>query len=524
MSDEQIANRTNVFHGVFLEMKRQQRLKEEGRFKYTCRDPEMSHPERITVLMEEVGEAARAVLELGDLANDKHNANLRKELIQVAAVALSWVEGMDERDSQLILPLDAVSAYPQSLIDLADGLPHYVDTNSSPEQIRAVLGNSRYGKVVEGHTKNHEGACRSKNRSWDGSSGMEDMTVNGRLMAEVLDAERDAKREYERIDPWRHVTGCVKLPDHSGDCVTWGAARLPPLADDAPAPQEPADADPLSLTIHAQDSKYIFFIPKGDYKIHVLRYGNPWLEISSGHKAILALMYEVDDARKLVKERDDFIAKYATSLPNGDVLWNAIEEEIAAPESIEEDEVAAHLPAAIDWLDRNSIARHRETVDLAWDLAALLRLASLRAAPAKVATDMKSVITTFELQNLRLIYDSLRTMLRGVIQIWRAAPSDIDGQGQLLHACANRIEDILNQLPSAPQEPTGTCSVPGCILDSEHDGQCVSCHVGGSAFQKSSPLIASKPCYQCGAVDPDPCTDVQSIPMDEQHPVRSYYV
>jgi len=103
-SDEKMVVRTSVLHSAHLEMQRQQKLKEEGRFKYTCRDPEMSHPERLAVLMEEVGEVARAILEGGKFANDTHNVNLRKELIQVAAVALSWAEGMDERDAQLAFP------------------------------------------------------------------------------------------------------------------------------------------------------------------------------------------------------------------------------------------------------------------------------------------------------------------------------------------------------------------------------------------------------------------------------------
>lgn len=84
-----------VLEDVRRECRRQQELKEEGRFEYTCRDPEMTDTERLAVLVEEVGECARAVLESSKLANDKHGADLRKELIQVAAVATSWVEGMD---------------------------------------------------------------------------------------------------------------------------------------------------------------------------------------------------------------------------------------------------------------------------------------------------------------------------------------------------------------------------------------------------------------------------------------------
>ena len=42
---------------------------------------------RLTVLTEEVGEVGRAIL-------DRDHPNLRAELIQVAAVAVAWLEGM----------------------------------------------------------------------------------------------------------------------------------------------------------------------------------------------------------------------------------------------------------------------------------------------------------------------------------------------------------------------------------------------------------------------------------------------
>lgn len=84
-----------VLADVTNEMERQLKLKAEGRFPYTARDPELSPLAKCAVLVEEVGEVARAVLEAGELVNDTHHVNLRKELIQVAAVALAWVEGLD---------------------------------------------------------------------------------------------------------------------------------------------------------------------------------------------------------------------------------------------------------------------------------------------------------------------------------------------------------------------------------------------------------------------------------------------
>ena len=74
------------------ERHRQEKLKAEGRFKYTCRDPEMTDSDRFKVLVEEVGEVARALLESDRLANDLSGKDLEKELIQVAAVVVAWLE------------------------------------------------------------------------------------------------------------------------------------------------------------------------------------------------------------------------------------------------------------------------------------------------------------------------------------------------------------------------------------------------------------------------------------------------
>ena len=89
---------SRVLLDVGFERLRQEQLKAEGRFKHTCADPEMNHVECLAVLVEEVGEVARAALELGGLVSDKHRdkveceLDLYKELIQVAAVAVAWAE------------------------------------------------------------------------------------------------------------------------------------------------------------------------------------------------------------------------------------------------------------------------------------------------------------------------------------------------------------------------------------------------------------------------------------------------
>jgi NTP pyrophosphatase (non-canonical NTP hydrolase) len=76
---------------IIQERVRQEALCASGKFKASCATigpNEMSEHECNTVLNEEVGEVARAILE-------SDNDNLREELIQVAAVCVAWVERLD---------------------------------------------------------------------------------------------------------------------------------------------------------------------------------------------------------------------------------------------------------------------------------------------------------------------------------------------------------------------------------------------------------------------------------------------
>ncbi len=80
------AARSAVVGSILDERHRQERLKAEGRFLHTPADPEMSDTAFLAVLVEEVGEVARAI-------NDAEGvARLRDELIQVAAVCVARLE------------------------------------------------------------------------------------------------------------------------------------------------------------------------------------------------------------------------------------------------------------------------------------------------------------------------------------------------------------------------------------------------------------------------------------------------
>ncbi len=84
------AQHDSVLREVSLEIDRQQVLKKEGHFEFTCSDPRPSL-EKLPILVEEVGEVARAILE---------GTNLREELVQVASVAVGWVRALDKEPAQ----------------------------------------------------------------------------------------------------------------------------------------------------------------------------------------------------------------------------------------------------------------------------------------------------------------------------------------------------------------------------------------------------------------------------------------
>lgn len=55
--------------------------------KGSCASPDVAEPVKVAVLTEEVGEVARALL-------DGDRAGLETELVQVAAVAVAWLEAL----------------------------------------------------------------------------------------------------------------------------------------------------------------------------------------------------------------------------------------------------------------------------------------------------------------------------------------------------------------------------------------------------------------------------------------------
>jgi NTP pyrophosphatase (non-canonical NTP hydrolase) len=86
--------RSEAINAITSERIRQDALKAEGRFRFTVNESALSESERLAILVEEVGEVARCVCE----GNDRgvlDRVALRAELVQVAAVALAWLEGLE---------------------------------------------------------------------------------------------------------------------------------------------------------------------------------------------------------------------------------------------------------------------------------------------------------------------------------------------------------------------------------------------------------------------------------------------
>lgn len=90
--------RTTALFVIHDERDRQERLKAEGKFTYTCADAGMSTGERLACVMEEVGEVATDCLALRGIVEetaDEHK--LYVELSQVAALCVAWMEYLHGR-------------------------------------------------------------------------------------------------------------------------------------------------------------------------------------------------------------------------------------------------------------------------------------------------------------------------------------------------------------------------------------------------------------------------------------------
>lgn len=80
--------RASALSKITRERERQDILKSEGRFEFTAADSECPNHLRLEMLVEEIGEVARA-------KQNKDNGNLKEELVQTAAICLAWLEYLE---------------------------------------------------------------------------------------------------------------------------------------------------------------------------------------------------------------------------------------------------------------------------------------------------------------------------------------------------------------------------------------------------------------------------------------------
>jgi hypothetical protein len=97
MTVEEKKRMDRIFDAIYRERERQEQLKVAGKFRFTCADIELGDIVAGLILGEECGEVCRAVLNLDRFTTDANRKDLRSELIQVAAVAVAWVEKLDKR-------------------------------------------------------------------------------------------------------------------------------------------------------------------------------------------------------------------------------------------------------------------------------------------------------------------------------------------------------------------------------------------------------------------------------------------
>jgi hypothetical protein len=89
-------NRHQIFGRIDHERDRQEQLKAEGRFDHTLAD-DIPGPDKLTIMAEEFGEVAGATVQLSGLSNDRQTTrdDLKKELIQLAATCVAWLEALE---------------------------------------------------------------------------------------------------------------------------------------------------------------------------------------------------------------------------------------------------------------------------------------------------------------------------------------------------------------------------------------------------------------------------------------------
>ncbi len=135
---EMYTRRAMVLKDIIAERDRQERLRDEGKFHWTCASADESNSDKLAILAEEFGETAKEVTELiinknaAARVTNQLKRNLYKELVQTAAVAVAWAEALREEEVQLmpVAPVARHSSPPTEQEILAETIRRYGNTLS----------------------------------------------------------------------------------------------------------------------------------------------------------------------------------------------------------------------------------------------------------------------------------------------------------------------------------------------------------------------------------------------------------
>lgn len=87
---------TAALEKIIIERQRQELLRMQGKFSWTCASPTVPNSDKLAVLAEEFGEVAREVTEALIDVKRYNSEHLVKELVQVAAVCVAWLEALEQ--------------------------------------------------------------------------------------------------------------------------------------------------------------------------------------------------------------------------------------------------------------------------------------------------------------------------------------------------------------------------------------------------------------------------------------------
>ncbi len=89
------AGYTEIYEAIDAERGRQEGLVEANDSWMSLADPDTPDTYRLAVLGEEFGEVCHELVESNDAPSEDVVARVRTELVQLAAVAVAWIEGID---------------------------------------------------------------------------------------------------------------------------------------------------------------------------------------------------------------------------------------------------------------------------------------------------------------------------------------------------------------------------------------------------------------------------------------------